>query len=45
MLQSDLPAEVYKNFVMNDLEDLSCLWLHVLGNIEAHKLRTAKYHN
>ena len=30
MLQSDLSAEVYKNFVMNDLEDLSCLRLHAL---------------
>ena len=30
MLQSDLPAEVYKNFVMNDLEDLTCLRLCAL---------------
>ena len=30
MLQSDLSAEVYKNFVMNDFEDLSCLRLHAL---------------
>ena len=30
MLQSDLSAEVYKNFVMNDLEDLSCLRLRAL---------------
>ena len=30
MLQSHLSAEVYKNFVMNDLEDLSCLRLRAL---------------
>ena len=30
MLQSNLSAEVYKNFVMNDLEDLSCFQLRAL---------------
>ena len=30
MLQSDLSAKVYKNVVMNDLEDLSCLRLRAL---------------
>ena len=45
MLQSDLSAEVYKNLVMDDLKDLSCLRLRALENIEAHKLRIAKYYN
>jgi len=30
MLQSDLSAEVYKNLVMDYLEDLSCLRLRAL---------------
>ena len=30
MLQSDLSAEVYKNLMMDDLEDLSCLRLRAL---------------
>ena len=30
MLQSDLSAEVYKNLMMDDLEDLSYLRLHAL---------------
>ena len=30
MLQSDLSAEVYKNLMMDDLEDLSCLRLRPL---------------
>ena len=41
MLQNDLSAEVYQNFVMNDLEDLSCLLLHAL---EKYKLKIAEYH-
>ena len=31
--------------MMDDLEDLSCLWLRALKNIEANKLRVAKYYN
>ena len=45
MLQSNLSAKVYKNFVMNDLEDLSCLRLCALENIEAHKPRITKYYS
>ena len=45
MLQNDLIAEVYKGLMMDDLEDLSCLWLCALENIEANKLRVAKYYN
>ena len=45
MLHNDLTAEVYKNLMMDDLEDLSCLRLHALENIEANKLRVAKYYN
>ena len=30
---------------MDDLEDLSCLRLRALKNIEANKLRVAKYYN
>ena len=45
MLQNDLSAEVYKDLVIDDLEDLSCLWLRALKNIEANKLRVAKYYN
>ena len=44
-LQNDLTAEVYKNLMMDDLEDLSCYRLHALENIEANKLRIAKYYN
>ena len=42
-LQNDLLAEVYKNLMMDDLEDLSCHRLRALENIEANKLRIAKY--
>ena len=45
MLQSDLSAEVYKNFVMNDLEDFSYLGCMLLKNIEAQEPRIAKYYN
>ena len=45
MLQSDLSAEVYKNLMMDDLEDLSCIWLRALENIESNKLRIVKYYN
>ena len=41
MLQSDLSAEVYKNFVMNDLEDLSCLRLR---SLEKYKPKIIEYH-
>ena len=44
-LQNDLSVEVYKNLMIDDLEDLSCHWLHALENIEANKLRIAKYYN
>ena len=44
-LQNDLSAEVYKNLMIDDLEDLSCHRLHALENIEANKLRIAKYYN
>ena len=45
MLQNDLIAEVYKNLMMDGLEDLSCLRLRTLENIEANKLRVTKYYN
>ena len=45
MLQNDLTAEVYKNLMMDGLEDLSCLRLRALENIEANKLRVTKYYN
>ena len=41
-LQNDLSAEIYKNLMIDDLEDLSCFWLHALENIKANKLRVAK---
>ena len=44
-LQNDLSAKVYKNLMMDDLEDLSCHRLHALENIEANKLRIVKYYN
>ena len=44
-LQNDLSAEVYKNIMIDDLEDLSCFRLRALENIEANKLRVAKYYN
>ena len=45
MLQNDLLAEVYKDLVIDDLEDLSCLRLRALEDIEANRLRVAKYYN
>ena len=44
-LQNDLSAEVYKNLMMDDLEDLSCHRLRALENIEANKLKIVKYYN
>ena len=44
-LQNDLIAEVYKNLMMDDLEDLSYHWLRTLENIEANKLRVARHYN
>ena len=38
-------AKVYQNFVMDDFKDLSCLRLHALENIEANKLRIARYYD
>ena len=37
--------EVYKNLMMDGLEDLSCLRMRALENIEANKLRATKYYN
>ena len=45
MLQNDFTTEVYKNLMIDGLEDLSCLRLRALENIEANKLRVAKYYN
>ena len=42
MLKNDLSAKVYKNLMIDNLEDLSCLRLRALENIEANKLRIAK---
>ena len=44
-LQNDLTAEVYKNLMMDDLEDLSCHRLRALENIVANKLRAARYYS
>ena len=44
-LQNDLSAKVYKNLMIDNLEDLSCLRMRALENIEANKLRVAKYYN
>ena len=44
-LQNDLSAKVYKNLMIDNLMDLSCLRLRALENIEANKLRVAKYYN
>ena len=40
-----MSAEVYKNLMINDLEDLSYHRLCALENIEASNLRIAKYYN
>ena len=45
ILLNDLTAKVYKNLMMDGLEDLNCLRLRALENIEANKLRVAKYYN
>ena len=42
ILQNDLTAKVYKNFMMDDLEDLSCHRLRALKNIEVNKLRVVE---
>ena len=44
-MQNDLSAEVYKNLMIDDLEDLSCHRLRALENIKANKLRIVKYYN
>ena len=44
-LQNDLSAKVYKNLMMDNLEDLSCHRLRALENIKANKLRIVKYYN
>ena len=44
-MQNDLSVEVYKNLMIDDLEDLSCFRLGALENIEANKLRVAKYYH
>ena len=44
-LQNDLSAEVYKNLMIDDIEDLSCHRLRALENIKANKLRVTKYYN
>ena len=44
-LQNDLSAEIYKNLMIDDLEDMSSLRLHALENIKANKLRIVKYYN
>ena len=44
-LQNDLTAEVYKNLMMDDLEDLSSHRLCALENIVANKLRVARHYN
>ena len=43
-LQNDLIAEVYKNLMIDDLEDLSCQRLRALENFEANKLRVARHY-
>ena len=44
-LQDDLAADDYKSLMMDNLEDLNCHRLRGLENIEANKLRVAKYYN
>ena len=41
-MQNDLSVKDYKNLMIDDLEDLSCLRLRPLENIEDNKLRIAK---
>ena len=45
IVQNDLSVKVFKNLMMDDLEDLSCHRLCALENIEANKLRIVKYYN
>jgi len=40
-----LTANDYKNIMMDDLEDLNCHQLRALENIEANKMRVARYYN
>ena len=42
---NDSSAEVYKSFVMDNLEDLNYLRLRALENFEADKLRMARYYD
>ena len=44
-LQNGLSAKAYKNLMIDNLEYLSCHRLRALENIEANKLRIAKYYN
>ena len=44
-LQNNLSVKVYKNLMIDDLEDLSCHRLRALENIKVNKLRIAKYYN
>ena len=44
-LQNDLTANDYKNIMMDDLEDLNYHRLRALENIEANKMRVARYYN
>jgi hypothetical protein len=44
-LQDDLAADIYRNLMMDDLEDLNCHWLCALENIVANKMRVAKLYN
>jgi hypothetical protein len=45
LLQDNLKADDYKCLVMDNLEDLHCHQLKALENIEANKLRIAKYYD
>jgi hypothetical protein len=45
MLKDDLKAGEYKHLIMDNLEDLHCHGLRALENIEANKLRIAKYYD
>jgi len=43
--QESLAADDYKVLMMDDLEDFNCHRLCALENMEAHKLRIAKYYD
>jgi len=45
LLQDELKADDYKHLMMDDLEELNSHRLKALENIEANKLRIAKYYN